>query len=47
MAENTARRVNAVAEKLGVADRYRYINYASKVQTDEFSLGTVKGICKD
>ncbi|CAG8947916.1 unnamed protein product [Penicillium salamii] len=39
MTENTARRVNAVAEKLGVADRYRYINYASKAQTDEVFPG--------
>jgi hypothetical protein len=39
MAENTARRVNSAAEKLGVADRYRYINYASKAQTDEVFPG--------
>ncbi|KAJ9483325.1 hypothetical protein VN97_g10083 [Penicillium thymicola] len=39
MTENTARRVNAAAEKLGVADRYRYINYASKAQADEVFPG--------
>lgn len=39
MTENTALRVNAVAEKLEVADRFRYIYYASKAQTDEVFSG--------
>lgn len=39
MTENIVRRVNSAAEKLGVASRYRYINYASAAQTDEIFPG--------
>ncbi|KAJ6091322.1 hypothetical protein N7467_003291 [Penicillium canescens] len=39
MTENTVQRVKSAAEKLGVANRYRYINYASAAQTDEVFPG--------
>lgn len=39
MTEVTVQKVKALAEKLGVANRYCYINYASKAQTDEIFPG--------
>jgi hypothetical protein len=39
MTRNTIRRVESAAERLGVASRYRYINYALAEQTDEVFPG--------
>jgi FAD/FMN-containing dehydrogenase len=39
MTENTIQKLTSAAEKLGVANRYRYINYASAAQTDEVFPG--------
>lgn len=39
MTANVVERLNATAQDLGVANRYKYINYASAAQTDSIFPG--------